>query len=116
MNAEQDASGKNKFLIDGFPRNDENRAAFEADTGEAAQPAHHMSPPSNNAVPFVVLTTSCMFLLISYIQPSSPLRGMLTRGLLVCNCDLLHVLLMHSLVFLPPFAEANNRWSSLVQI
>mmetsp|Transcript_5096 Transcript_5096/g.14628 ORF Transcript_5096/g.14628 Transcript_5096/m.14628 type:complete len:288 (+) Transcript_5096:135-998(+) len=34
MNAEQDASGKNKFLIDGFPRNDENRAAFEADTGE----------------------------------------------------------------------------------
>lgn len=23
------ASGKNKFLIDGFPRNDENRAAFE---------------------------------------------------------------------------------------
>lgn len=34
MNAEQHASGKNKFLIDGFPRNDENRAAFEADTGE----------------------------------------------------------------------------------
>lgn len=27
-------SGKDKFLIDGFPRNDENRAAFEADTGE----------------------------------------------------------------------------------
>lgn len=37
MNAEQDLTGKNKFLIDGFPRNDENRAAFEADTGE--QPA-----------------------------------------------------------------------------
>jgi UMP-CMP kinase len=27
-------SGRDKFLIDGFPRNDENRAAFEADTGE----------------------------------------------------------------------------------
>ncbi|GAQ89617.1 nucleotide kinase activity [Klebsormidium nitens] len=27
------ASGKNKFLIDGFPRNDENRAAFERETG-----------------------------------------------------------------------------------
>ena len=27
-------SGKDKFLIDGFPRNDENRAAFEKDTGE----------------------------------------------------------------------------------
>lgn len=27
-------SGKDRFLIDGFPRNDENRAAFEADTGE----------------------------------------------------------------------------------
>ena len=28
------ASGKDRFLIDGFPRNDENRAAFEKDTGE----------------------------------------------------------------------------------
>ena len=28
------ASGKQRFLIDGFPRNDENRAAFERDTGE----------------------------------------------------------------------------------
>lgn len=37
MNSEQAFTGKNKFLIDGFPRNDENRAAFEADTGE--QPA-----------------------------------------------------------------------------
>ena len=27
-------SGKDRFLIDGFPRNEENRAAFEADTGE----------------------------------------------------------------------------------
>ncbi|KAL2319366.1 hypothetical protein Fmac_028335 [Flemingia macrophylla] len=26
-------SGKNKFLIDGFPRNEENRAAFEKVTG-----------------------------------------------------------------------------------
>eukprot|EP00270_Netrium_digitus_P014067 TRINITY_DN4740_c0_g1_i2.p1 TRINITY_DN4740_c0_g1~~TRINITY_DN4740_c0_g1_i2.p1 ORF type:complete len:292 (+),score=26.60 TRINITY_DN4740_c0_g1_i2:25-900(+) len=26
-------SGKNKFLIDGFPRNDENRIVFERDTG-----------------------------------------------------------------------------------
>ncbi|XP_022964572.1 UMP-CMP kinase 3-like isoform X1 [Cucurbita moschata] len=26
-------SGNDKFLIDGFPRNEENRAAFEADTG-----------------------------------------------------------------------------------
>jgi UMP-CMP kinase len=28
-----DESGKIKFLIDGFPRNEENRAAFEAQTG-----------------------------------------------------------------------------------
>ena len=28
------ASSKQRFLIDGFPRNDENRAAFEKDTGE----------------------------------------------------------------------------------
>lgn len=28
-----DASGKSQFLIDGFPRNDENRAAFESQTG-----------------------------------------------------------------------------------
>lgn len=28
-------SGKDKFLIDGFPRNDENRAAFEKQTGIA---------------------------------------------------------------------------------
>ena len=28
-----DASGKSQFLIDGFPRNDENRVAFEAHTG-----------------------------------------------------------------------------------
>jgi UMP-CMP kinase len=27
------ASGKSQFLIDGFPRNDENRAAFEGQTG-----------------------------------------------------------------------------------
>lgn len=27
------ASDKNKFLIDGFPRNDENRAAFEREVG-----------------------------------------------------------------------------------
>ena len=27
-------SGKDRFLVDGFPRNEENRAAFEADTGE----------------------------------------------------------------------------------
>jgi UMP-CMP kinase len=26
-------SGKTRFLIDGFPRNDENRAAFESQTG-----------------------------------------------------------------------------------
>jgi UMP-CMP kinase len=30
-----DSSGKNKFLIDGFPRNDENRAAFEREVGQA---------------------------------------------------------------------------------
>ena len=29
-------SGKDRFLIDGFPRNEENRAAFEADTGEVS--------------------------------------------------------------------------------
>ena len=28
-----EASGKYQFLIDGFPRNDENRAAFESQTG-----------------------------------------------------------------------------------
>ena len=28
-----DASGKSQFLIDGFPRNEENRAAFENQTG-----------------------------------------------------------------------------------
>lgn len=91
MNAEQDASGKNKFLIDGFPRNDENRAAFEADTGEPALPAHHMSPSSSHPVPFAVPITSCTCLLISYIQSSSPLRGLLTRTCLsasatCCTC------------------------------
>lgn len=31
-----DASGKSQFLIDGFPRNDENRAAFEDQVGPSA--------------------------------------------------------------------------------
>lgn len=30
-------SGNDKFLIDGFPRNEENRAAFE----EVVSPLHH---------------------------------------------------------------------------
>ena len=29
-------SGRDKFLIDGFPRNDENRAAFEVGAAAAA--------------------------------------------------------------------------------
>lgn len=33
LQAAMDASGKRQFLIDGFPRNEENRAAFEAQTG-----------------------------------------------------------------------------------
>lgn len=33
LQAAMDASGKSKFLIDGFPRNEENRAAFESQTG-----------------------------------------------------------------------------------
>lgn len=34
LEAAMAASSKQRFLIDGFPRNDENRAAFEKDTGE----------------------------------------------------------------------------------
>jgi len=34
LEAAMTESGKDRFLIDGFPRNEENRAAFEADTGE----------------------------------------------------------------------------------
>lgn len=34
-----DESGKHKFLIDGFPRNEENRASFEAQVGAGAWPA-----------------------------------------------------------------------------
>lgn len=37
LQAAMDASGKSQFLIDGFPRNEENRAAFESQTG--IQPA-----------------------------------------------------------------------------
>lgn len=33
LQAAMDASGKRQFLIDGFPRNEENRAAFETQTG-----------------------------------------------------------------------------------
>ena len=33
LQAAMDSSGKNQFLIDGFPRNEENRAAFEQQTG-----------------------------------------------------------------------------------
>ena len=37
LQAAMDASGKAEFLIDGFPRNEENRGAFESQTG--IQPA-----------------------------------------------------------------------------
>ena len=33
LEAAMDASGKKQFLIDGFPRNEENRGAFESQTG-----------------------------------------------------------------------------------
>jgi len=35
LQAAMDSSGKSQFLIDGFPRNEENRSAFEEQTGIA---------------------------------------------------------------------------------
>lgn len=37
MDAAKRASGANAFLIDGFPRNEENRASFERITGETCE-------------------------------------------------------------------------------
>jgi adenylate kinase family enzyme len=48
-------SGKDRFLIDGFPRNEENRAAFEADTGEVSSTAR-----CQTALPAVGTRQQCL--------------------------------------------------------